>query len=353
MDRPRLPEGYPEELQDYLNPGLGYCDKGGVYVLFRVCALAISLSLPIVSVGIGNGGLECFLLSLSPALILYGVDPSPNKGFAEMPAEVYRRLGLKPIAATVAKLLGQKPELVGNCLLLLNWCEPMIPESGPYDLEAIKLLKPRVFVTVIERIGAAGSFAFLAFLTNSCGLFCTEPREPGKLLYKVVDCYTKEVHCLTEELQQKRERMRKTMQMQLQMFQMMGLPNQLTMSDVDAAIAKDKIIGVSVYSIATLVRADTVPLPNFSGFFNNSLQEETQFAVFEPCRECGSTHEHLSTDCSSQVRPKKIVSFKPCAYCGNTKTKKKLCGRCKTIGYCSAACQKADWKKHRDVCAEK
>ena len=40
-----------------------------------------------------------------------------------------------------------------------------------------------------------------------------------------------------------------------------------------------------------------------------------------------------------------------CANCGGTRKPKLLvCGGCKSIGYCSAGCQKEDWKKHKSAC---
>lgn len=40
-----------------------------------------------------------------------------------------------------------------------------------------------------------------------------------------------------------------------------------------------------------------------------------------------------------------------CARCGGPgKPRLLLCGACKSINYCSAGCQKEDWKKHKQVC---
>jgi len=38
-----------------------------------------------------------------------------------------------------------------------------------------------------------------------------------------------------------------------------------------------------------------------------------------------------------------------CGNCLSDKTTKR-CGACKRIKYCSKACQKADWKKHKNIC---
>ena len=40
-----------------------------------------------------------------------------------------------------------------------------------------------------------------------------------------------------------------------------------------------------------------------------------------------------------------------CAKCNRADKKMKLCSKCRMMTYCSAECQKADWKKHKPNCA--
>jgi len=40
-----------------------------------------------------------------------------------------------------------------------------------------------------------------------------------------------------------------------------------------------------------------------------------------------------------------------CARCFRAPESPKRCGRCRTLVYCSPACQRDDWDDHRDECA--
>ena len=46
-----------------------------------------------------------------------------------------------------------------------------------------------------------------------------------------------------------------------------------------------------------------------------------------------------------------LIVRKGCSSCGNEEMEKRLlCGACKGPVYCSAECQKREWKKHKPVC---
>jgi len=45
------------------------------------------------------------------------------------------------------------------------------------------------------------------------------------------------------------------------------------------------------------------------------------------------------------------VSAESCVHCGKQGAGFKRCSRCKQDSYCGAACQKADWKRHKKTCA--
>ncbi len=46
-----------------------------------------------------------------------------------------------------------------------------------------------------------------------------------------------------------------------------------------------------------------------------------------------------------------LVKSKKCAVCG--KEAPKQCSRCKSISYCSADCQRSDWRRHKKYCNDK
>lgn len=97
-----------------------------------------------ISVGSGPGALEF------EAGRVMCVDPDP-------PADCC----VAPVAATVADLLRDRPELPDDCTLLLCWC---LPNASTYDMEAVELLRPRAVLSLVERFcssnGAAGGKAF-------------------------------------------------------------------------------------------------------------------------------------------------------------------------------------------------
>ena len=54
---------------------------------------------------------------------------------------------------------------------------------------------------------------------------------------------------------------------------------------------------------------------------------------------------------SSLEPPNSTIGEERCRHCGNPGKPKLLsCGACKVAKYCSAPCQKADWKKHKASC---
>lgn len=62
--------------------------------------------------------------------------------------------------------------------------------------------------------------------------------------------------------------------------------------------------------------------------------------------DIGRYHTAVQDHCSAD-----IVEIRSCACCGVFSAKLFKCGSCSTTHYCGKACQKADWKRHKQVCA--
>ena len=105
----------------------------------------LSVASHIVSVGSGNGMYEHMLCerlsSLREKLVL--VDPSPESFYTY--AEAKGR-AMPPHHSTVQRLVTDRPDVVGDCVLLLIWPDPELE----YDHEAVRLLKPRSVVMLFE-----------------------------------------------------------------------------------------------------------------------------------------------------------------------------------------------------------
>lgn len=94
---------------------------------------------PIVSVGSGNQLVENHAGWTYPGLNIITVDNFSSNFCKGLRVADY---------PTVEKLLEARPELVGNCVLLLIWPEP---NKSTYDYEAVQLLNPLNVLILYER----------------------------------------------------------------------------------------------------------------------------------------------------------------------------------------------------------
>jgi len=126
----------------------------------------------LISVGSGNGALESQIGALC-------VDPDPlsYKVTCRDLAEPY----CAPSYANVEALIAAQPQLVGNAVLLLIWCNP---NDSTYDYEAIQQLKPRAVVSLYELFyggaGAAGGKRFHEWRADvaPCGVSASASAAP-------------------------------------------------------------------------------------------------------------------------------------------------------------------------------
>lgn len=123
--------------------------------------------LPVVSMGSGSATLEYKVQQKNEKIRWICVDPTPSSWCA---GEVM----IKPQYASVEDLVAAEPELVGKCVLFLNWC---LPNESRYDYDAVMLLQPIAFLSTVEFLevgletpsgnGSAGGELFHGLVVNS------------------------------------------------------------------------------------------------------------------------------------------------------------------------------------------
>ena len=86
-----------------------------------------------------------------------------------------------------------------------------------------------------------------------------------------------------------------------------------------------------------------------SSRFTEAEQGSMQTDMIKMINEGKSKDEIRRAMLKTFVKPKN-PEYKSCKKCGKAGTLK--CGACRTARYCGAACQKADWKKHKKECKE-
>lgn len=111
---------------------------------------------PIVSVGSGLAQIEFEAKQKMPSIEWICVDPNPMSfnNYVCVPF-------IEPHYRMTNNLINERPNLIGNCCLFLNWCEP---NESTYDFEAIRVLKPKGILAIFEQLGAAGGEKFHEWL---------------------------------------------------------------------------------------------------------------------------------------------------------------------------------------------
>ncbi len=111
-------------------------------------------SIPIVSVGSGNGVLEYSLKNDYGIYNWFLVDPEPES-FQLYPSN-------KPDFITVDDLVANREDVIGNCVLFLGWpdcvksTKEYYTEDSYYDIDAVIMLKPISIIMIYETLGASG-----------------------------------------------------------------------------------------------------------------------------------------------------------------------------------------------------
>ncbi len=107
-------------------------------------------NLPIVSIGSGSGSIEHYTKDSIKWIL---IDPQPES--------FHGSVIMEPNYSYLDELINTNPNIIGNCLLFLNWC---YPNESEYDYEAIIKLQPIAICSIYEEFnssnGAAGGEKF-------------------------------------------------------------------------------------------------------------------------------------------------------------------------------------------------
>ena len=143
---------------------------------------------PVVSVGSGNGSVE---KCLDPSDKIICVDPCPQS-FQSEPT----RYSHPPDYKIVKDLVNVKSDLIGECSIFLNWPSPSNPflNTNPYDVEAIRLLKPKLILLVLERSGSSGSVELIGSLSKLIELENEKYITEDEKMFHCLDNYSVAYH---------------------------------------------------------------------------------------------------------------------------------------------------------------
>jgi len=134
------------------NKGIGYL---GIEIIDEYINYINNVyKLPFISIGSGNG----FVENKNSLCNWICIDPNPLSYLKNNDDKIYKN----PDYKTCEELISAKPEIIGNNVLFLNWCDP---NDSTYDYDAIILLKPKAILVVHEicdndDYGAAGGKKF-------------------------------------------------------------------------------------------------------------------------------------------------------------------------------------------------
>ena len=117
----------------------------------------------VLSIGSGNAYFEHQYVTSHDTDIIC-IDPDPLSWKCQTLSNPF----IEPTYPTVSDLLVERQDLIGDCIIILNWCPP---NDSTFDHEAVLLLKPIAIFTVLEKWlggpGAGGSIEFHNYLDRT------------------------------------------------------------------------------------------------------------------------------------------------------------------------------------------
>jgi hypothetical protein len=148
------------------NPGIKCFGKDQVISIIH--SFYDTYNLPIISIGTGCGAIEyCSIRNKDINWIC--IDKKSNPIEYPYNAKYYINKSLMNIDYnSIDELIHINSNIVNNCILFLNWCDP---NDSVYDYEAIIKLKPRAILSIYEVFldsnGSAGGKQFYNWTINN------------------------------------------------------------------------------------------------------------------------------------------------------------------------------------------
>ena len=141
---------------------------------------------PIISIGSGQGIIEGFMSYMTGVDIIC-IDPNPSS-YQKIPeqdlthsraASVVGIMRKLPLFRNIKHYIDSGEELQ-NITLIINWPSP--GQIVPWDINAIKVLKPKNIVVLFDMFGVAGSYELTTWLSTFDEIYTPIEREIHKSL---------------------------------------------------------------------------------------------------------------------------------------------------------------------------
>jgi hypothetical protein len=325
--------------------------------------MQIEKTLPLVSIGSGNGLLEFLHEKKYPSeRELCCVDPRPLEWS-----------GIKFLfkVPKYKKASDMPHTYVNNCVMLLNW---PYPGQDSYDVDAIDSLKPKFFciIRTFGLIGAASGayhkrFPLPYFVTDTTAEYVIQKRIITKKGY-MMDFWkriTEEKDLLPAAAIAQRFALSDRGDDFNTVFNRLQTPYMREIDCVDderisdeSVITRDFGVTKDEFDVADLT--GKMVLGNISDD-TLSVRQNVLVKLGEQFGIIGIKNIQILTQTllnkAVELKVAALASStaaafsKACQICGTTENTK-ACAKCKSVFYCGSVHQKEDWKRHKLECAE-
>lgn len=104
----------------------------------------------------------------------------------------------------------------------------------------------------------------------------------------------------------------------------------------------------ALYHLACIAFQEEEDMLKGKDLYKRAKQAEVDACLPAPLE----MHQKLKCEMYLAKMDARLGTDRECHMCGKVVTKLWLCADCKSVGYCSASCQKGAWRKHKLVCQE-